>query len=241
MIEVGDFALSEPILGLHEEGLRLATRERNYAGAHDVFKAAIEQVKNEARAADQPVSVAQLQIGRLLRDDGFTHVREALAARDESSDAQLVRAVNTLGTSRMLMDIVLRRGGLSEEAIAFAEGECGASKGAVARYATAAFVLGLRPGAGETNSEYYPPSHVKLTRGNNAYYLVSNAACAARQAVLDNDSRMKSIWIGRAVRGVVWAQHHDPKNFQRAFETWDKRQLDLDDYQTAFDSVFETP
>ena len=237
MIEVGDFRLCDETLELHAEGIRLATRDRLFNLAHHSFSGAIEQVK---AGSEKPISVRQLQVGRILRDDGFTHVREALIHQSPAAAKQLVAAVNKIGTSKMLLDMVMGRGNLSEPALSFVEGERGATQGALARYATAAFVLGEQSGIGNP-AGYYDNAHIHLVRGDNYYYLVSNAICAARQAELDRDPSARNLWLDRATRGKLEARQKDPQNFLRADATYEERLAHLGDYKTAFDSVFEKP
>src|SRR5579864_2312760 len=70
--ETSAWAVDETVHALHQQGLDLSVDQNDYATAHDIFGHAIGRLQ-QLGTAD-----AELQLARVIRDDGFTFGREAI-------------------------------------------------------------------------------------------------------------------------------------------------------------------
>src|SRR5260370_34575331 len=84
----------ETAAAFHTEGLRLATKVGDFAGAHAHFAAGLEILEPEDHSRADVV----VQEARIIRDDGYTYVRSAVAARDPTAfvdaEEQLARSAD---------------------------------------------------------------------------------------------------------------------------------------------------
>ena len=219
--------------------------------AHQAFGAAQMILDFDPLTVD-----SQVQRARIIRDDGFTYARRAIAAH---STQPLTAARTRLRQSLALTNEVLV-GGIADRASQFLEevlqaddtgeaslqpvppakapmvaetsGEHGATYSLLARVATVNAVMqgvDLRANADTplVINHLYETAHGYLRQGNNGYYRTSNAMTAARGAVLTGRAGSAAWWWNRAAAGVVWTAVHDEGNFVRAAQTFGVRSAHL--------------
>ena len=238
---------------LHTEGLD-AEMNGDFASVHESFTVA------QAILATLPETMDTItQSARIVRDNGFTYVREAI----HKSDTSLLRAASLCindsieATAPIVSGTIFawpeapssvtntaKRG--RREVIT----EHGATVSLLGRLSTVKSVmLGIdtrtdEPSAVQARSidqQGYALAHDLLRRGNNGYYRVSNAMMGARQERLNGRLPHAFVWLGRAASGVAWTAVRDPRNFKSTILTVGNRLRDIRSYKAAHDSVLVRP
>jgi hypothetical protein len=195
----------------HQRGLNLEVDAGDYIAAHEAFEAALNRLQ------ELPSSPStELQAARVVRDDGFTYVREK----------QFGQAFSMLNLSLTRTTHLLRSEGRLPDLLA----EHGATLGVLARVAVAEQVsegkFDARPTRKQRAKLVYEQhwfgrheAHGCLRDANNAYYRVSNAMQAARAERLNGRPLHIAPWLGRAAVGLVQAAKADRANFLPAIKT----------------------
>ncbi len=232
MLEV--FAVDAEAAAYHDNGMRLETRRRDYNGAHEAFRLALERLSTLENTPD-----VTLQRARIIRDDGFTYVREHIVA--SNSDARY-NAQDSLNPSRNLSQNLLGYGkdAYSEEALAYLNSEHGATIGLLGRFATVRAVLGEDVTEAEQRQLYYEAQGY-LFHGSNRYYETSNAVNAARFERIYGDYKEFSNWLKIARHSIGDARSARSKDWLPALRTYVRRLPSLTFKSTARKNVLKLP
>lgn len=236
----------------HDNGLQ-AELAGDFPAAHHSF----DQARMIAMALPRTVD-SVVQHARIVRDDGFTDVRAALATenpgllkvaertlkRSVDITAPLVSGSTFLGLEREQPHDTPKLA--RREAFA----EHGASVSLLGRLATVKAVMANLDTRGDTvaatharrvDQQPYGLAHDILKAGNNGYYLVSNAMVGARQERLNGRLPHMAKWLGRAAHGLVWTALRDSENTKAALKTAAGRLMPLYSYAAARKSVVTKP
>lgn len=235
----------------HASGLEASVRG-DYETAHNFLNLASDVLKQDCPSVD-----ASVQRARIMRDSGFTCIREAIDAQDE---VLLENAQHTLLASRDITAPLVS--GVAPEVILAGSAatpksdrreifaEHGATIGLLGRLATvSAVTAGVDTrGSGkeavknrEEDQAPYGLAHDLLRIGNNGYYRVSNAMVGARQERLNGRLPNMLVWLGRAAYGLAWTAANDRQNLRAAARTAAGRMPHLTSYQKARTSVIVKP
>lgn len=238
VIDPSLLAVNAEVSLIHTEGLTASLRGQ-FDQAHVAFADA-----HDALASVPPTIDSAVQLGRIVRDEGFTYTREALANEDVTL---LDIAANETKKSLSIVDRADRAGKIGDLDFATPgdlEGKLGeinaeqaATLGVLGRIATARTVL---TGA-HTETAAYEESHAFATRGSNGYYRVSNAVNAARHERVSGQTGRVLRWLGRAASGLVWTAAKDRANLRQAVLTTGDRVLHLRSKKAAIASVHKRP
>jgi len=236
----------------HEAGLR-SELNGNYAQAHASFDTAQLILAGLPQSLDVVV-----QSARITRDDGFTHVRNALT---ESNPSMLDQAQATIShsveTTAPLVSGTLFLHTEASSSITTPKNarreflaEHGATVSLLGRIATVKEVMLGIDTRGDTETarharnieqQPYGLAHDILRKGNNGYYRVSNAMLGARQERLNGRLPDMVVWLGRATTGLAWTALRDPSNLKNSVRTFGSRISHLRSYQAAVKSVTTKP
>lgn len=208
----------------------------------------------------------QVQSARIIRDDGFTFVRAAVADvslhEGDTPVVSLQTAEQLLQQSRVTTGVMVAGDprdfnpqlqtpkdtikAVRRELLA----EHGATIGLLGRLATVRQVLNGEDTRGDTDAaiqttnieqSHYGWAHNFLRSGNNGYYRVSNAMNAARQERINGHSLHAGVWLGRAASGLVWTAFHDRTHLKDAILTAGSRTLQMRSSAVAVKSVITAP
>jgi hypothetical protein len=221
----------------------------NQAGAHRAYVEAFERIPRDG-TADRAA-----QRGSILRNDGFTHTRAALEARNPevaitNFDLANHRLYQALGETAAFVSSMRppnyrqegphatwkqqRRELFSEHA---------ATLGLLARTATAEEVVLESVDATRQERAKYGHAHDFARLGTNGYFRVSNAMNGARDERIQGSSRVPhtAVWLARAAFGIVWSIKNDRGNLASAAKTFVRRLPDIRTPRTARQSVLSRP
>lgn len=210
---------------LHADGLDFGVDQALYPEAHNAFDAALNRLNILPQTDD-----VLLQSARIIRDDGFTYVREGCVQSDDEESRDLFeRAEDRMLQSHdmtweLLSDLKPKT---ARERQLFSEH--GATLGTLGRMIVARQVL-----FGDHNSDskvtvadlrteqhYFgkKEAHHFLRQGNNMYYLVSNAMHGAQAERLNGKIAHVAPWLGRAAVGIARSAVYDRQNFMNSVKT----------------------
>lgn len=231
------FEVDEDVRALHQEGIDLS--KTDFIGAQAAYAGAMEMLR--LGQADLDGLSTRMHMARLLRDDGFLHVRKALAADTKDPGLELYRGIGQLFTSLTISRLMKERQAprYSPEAWYSLRAEHGATQGAIGRLGTVAAVLSEELELNTTS--YYIHAHEDLNRGSNRYYETSNAINAARHLTVIGQLGRVSIWRNRAGRSVEAARKFNDPNYKAAKDTFNKRKNYLKSPEIAVESVKAAP
>jgi len=229
---------------LHEDGLE-AARLENYHLAHlkfdDVRKYAI---KYRLVSTDEHV-----QYGRVMRDDGLTYMKEALASQTPFllylAARRLQDSLAATGSSVSgEIEMKFANAGPHEtpkrprrELLA----EHGMTLSTLGRVGTVALVVKYEPPEPIGTTTNYGLAHDILKIGGNGYYRTSNAMDAARQERISRRHPHTMVWIGRAAYGLAWTAVRDRRNFIAATTMFGSRARSLRSLAATRESVLAQP
>lgn len=195
------------------------------------------------------------QRGSVLRNNGFTFVREALATEDPEARQLLFEEANlnlreALGETALLVSGVTRpnyrktgphqthkkqrRELLSAHA---------ATLGLIARAATAEEVILESTDETRQDRANYGLAHDFARLGTNGYFRVSNAMNGARDERIQGNKRLPhtAVWLSRAAFGVIWSVKNDRGNLVNALRTFVGRLPDVTTPARARQSAVKRP
>lgn len=195
------------------------------------------------------------QRGSVIRNDGFTFVRDAIATEEpENQKALFERASHrlreALGQTALLVSGAerpnyqqigphqthkkQRRELLSTHA---------ATLGLIARAATAEEVVLTSTTETRQDRANYGLAHDFARLGTNGYFRVSNAMNGARDERIQGNARLPhtAVWLSRAAFGIVWSVKNDRGNLTNALRTFAGRMPDLVTPSKARQSVRNRP
>lgn len=237
MARIEGFNEDETAKELHTQGLSLI--KTDIEGAHGLYNEALQRLSDVPHGLDEPS--LRMQAARILRDDGFLHVRQAVRTEADKPEAEIDEGLKKLLTSeaftRGLKDRKAPR--FSPDAWRFVRSEHGATVALIARLATVTFVLETE--LSQPPIRYYEAAHADLSLGSNRYYETSNAISAARQAILGGSSYTASVWRDRAYKSSQRAKKEDPVNAKAAARTYNRRKKYLKSVRIARNSVRRDP
>ncbi len=240
---------------LHEQGLAAELNGR-FSEAHLRFAGALALLPHSCRDA----ATIGLRADA-MRDDGFTHTREAIAAsspedREQQFGAAYLRFEEAYATIRSALgkDALARESRLppseyhsTEEQTALRT-NIGATAGLVARTHTVEAVFDWRDrrthydhGLHSAARKRYGEALHNLWHGNNGYYLVSNAMAAARHEIIFGSMARTIVWRGVALAALIRTKLFDPGNYAAAKSTYHERKRHYTDPRTAEMSVDRKP
>ena len=241
-IRGGNVFIEDPLARyFHEEGLK-AELSGDYISARNSFYQGIMELYN------RPLSAArQVQLASILRDDGFTSLRQSIF---ESEPEKLAEAEEILNRSKALTGRLVRWSriissipGLPIELTSPELCELGSEHGAtislLGRLATVNHVQFGRNDVDPTSM--YEEAHDYLRSGSNGYYRVSNAMVAARWERIQNNLPEVFRWLGRSTSGLAWTAAHNPANLVPAGMTFAGRVGHLRSWNGSFLSVAVKP
>ncbi|MBX4199286.1 hypothetical protein KW789_00105 [Candidatus Saccharibacteria bacterium] len=226
---------------LHSLGLEAALGRKDYATAYQLFDEATRALGVPLSQSLHSESSLKLQGARIIRDKGFTSLREALYGQDYG---RLEEAHHSLVDSETMSAQMVQRGNetYSPEAWRFLISEHGATLGLLGRLATVCEVVQVPIEDVYEAEDYYDTAHkVFLSEGVNKYYQTSNAINAARHERINGRLTAAGIWMGRAALSVRQAKKHDPSNYEQARKTYTQRRAYLKSKRTAAASVLTKP
>lgn len=233
-----DKGLDEVSKGMYTEA------HKSFAGARSTLETAVKTRKHGLLSLDE-ISV---QMAHIVRDDGFTYVREAAVASDHEL---LKQGYDQLDESLDITHILV--GGMrttletSPESLTAKQREILAEHGAtlsfMGRIATVDTLMSQAQGEEPIDDiwDYYQNADSFLHYGNNGYYRVSNSMVAARHERLNDNGGGVERWLGRAAKGLLWTGLHDQGNLKAATLTAGSRARHLRSHQAAEASVFAKP
>lgn len=237
---------------MHQAGLS--------AELHGQYEAALVMLESaEERLLGMPQTVdVTVQRAQVVRDRGFTFVREAIGHQTVSG---LQEAQDTIAASASLTAPLVSgaqrwhdepqhpvsvRKRIRREILA----EHGATISLLGRVATVETVMYDEAGRSRIQTDQsshqairhtYGLAHRLLRQGNNGYYRVSNTMVAARQERLNGNLPYVALWLGRAAVGLVWTAGRNRHNFMPAVRTAGNRVRHLRSHAAARSSVLEKP
>lgn len=191
---------------LHVKGLSDSLKGDNN-GAREAYFAALAQYDEE----DTPRNL--VQIARVLRDLGFTYVRDAI---QENPVINLGIARATLEESIALFSDAHTREDYDREAYKYLLAEHGASIGLLARMATVSGLLATdldhaRAADRQAIGEYARAAEV-LRQSDNSYYRTSNLVNAARHETAFDRPILGLTWFSRSVGATAVSLVQDAGN-----------------------------
>ena len=226
---------------LHRLGLEAALERKDYLAAHNLFDEALRSLSVPLSRQLYKDSSLTLQRAKIIRDKGFTSIREGLHTGDYGhlDDAHH----SLISSERMSAQLVHREQHIySADAWKFLLSEHGATLGLLGRLATVCEVVQVPIHDIYEAEEYYDTAHQNfLSEGVNKYYQTSNAINAARHERLEGRLNTTGIWLGRAALSVRQAKKHDPSNYEPARKTYRQRRAYLKTKKTAARSVLVKP
>lgn len=195
------------------------------------------------------------QRGSVMRNDGFTSVREAITAEDPENQKTLFeqagrRLREALGQTALLISGAerpnyqqigpyqthkkQRRELLSTHA---------ATLGLIARAATTEEAVLTSTNETQQDRANYGLAHDFARLGTNGYFRVSNAMNGARDERIQGSARLPhtAVWLGRAAFGIVWSVKNDRANLKNSLRTFVGRMPDLITPTQARRSVLKRP
>lgn len=236
MARLRQFAENPEAKLLHTQGLKLIKRDID--GAHELYGQAQELLQHDSGLDEFST---MMQLARVIRDDGFLHVRQA--AKPETGDrvSEIRFGAAKLYISREFTQKLKDRklGVYEPEAWRFLRSEHGATVGLIGRLATVALVA--QEDFDLQGWGFYEEAHRDLTKGSNRYYETSNAINAARHSLIIGRHYTKSVWQNRAYEAAVNAAKEDPANESAAMKTYLQRKKYLKSQKVAVKSVLKNP
>lgn len=228
------------------EGMGLqASLAGSQEAARDHYAQALALVPN----GDTPDAAAQR--GSILRNLGFSYVREGIAARSTEAfaqgttylrDALAETALYASGARNLNYQKIgphatykkPRRELLSAHA---------ATLGLLGRAATAQEVaLGIEPSAETTQGRLrYGFAHDFARLGTNGYFRVSNSMNLARDERIHGRRIHAAVCVARAAFGIVWSVKNDRGNLKNGVRTFARRLIDLRSISASRQSVLVRP
>ena len=208
----------------------------DYAAAHEHFR----QGSQALEAEPQSLWVA-VQTARIMRDDAWTFLREALAAHNQQRDWRTRLAASDIGLNvSASIFMATELAGVPEEHSAEFSTEQGATLGLLGRLATAAAILG-DPDAVHDGTTQYRLARAYLRQGSNGYYRTSNAINALRHNRLYGTAGAMFSDAVEVVRSLAWTRRHDPEHWADAQQTVNSRIGRLVTKAAARQSVLDHP
>jgi hypothetical protein len=238
---------------LHTEGLGFIKESKDYRSAHARYRRAMNRLHTSHGAQKLDNKSLIMQSARIVRDDAFVHVREAVRPWNRDPADSLGQALEKLKLSKGVTEALKAEKAplYSPDAWRYLRAEHGATLGLIARTATVAYVLGIELEV--SPSPYYVDAYDDLHNGSNRYYETNDCMSAARQKVIEGTSGL--VWSDRAWRSVIQAQKdarlaelegRDNIDVIRdtaaaAEGSYVSRKTFLTDPETARESVFRRP
>ena len=154
---------------LHQRGLDKAVEAGDYAGAHTDFDSSLDILAHVEQSAD-----VELQTARIIRDDGFTHVREVLRTDHDLWSLDTYRAASVkLHSSLNVTADLLEQDYENPKRLKELMSEHGATLGCLGRMVVAMQVkdskLPFRPDKGVTQEKLREEQHYFGKRESHKY------------------------------------------------------------------------
>lgn len=237
MAKQKSFEINEDVRDLHQQGIDLS--KTDFTGAQVAYAGAMEMIRLGHAGLDE--LSARMHMARLLRDDGFLHVRKALSEDTQDPGMELYRGLGQLFTSMTISQLMKNRQAprYSPQAWYELRSEHGATLGLVGRLGTAAVVLSEE--VEFSPIDYYISAYGDLRKEGNRYYDTSNSMHAARHEIVTGRPGRASTWQDRAWRSLQRAKKTDKDNYSAAKETFYERKRQLVSQASAIESVKTAP
>lgn len=234
VIESSLLAINDETSKLHNHGLKASLRG-DFTSAQNAFADA-----REALVSTKPTIDMQVQLSRIVRDEGYTFARKAVSEGDisllETAESRVVESLSLMNAGNLNKLEFLDPGDPEQKAREI-NAEQAATLSALGRVATARTALN----GSLVETDAYLESHKYAVLGSNGYYRVSNSVNAARHERIYGQPVKVARWLGRAASGLMWTAVKDRKNLRRAVLTTGDRVLHLQSKKSAIRSVLNRP
>ena len=228
---------------LHTLGIELATGRSDFNAAHRVYGRALDvlQASVSQSPGQQEALASMLQESRIIRDDSFVYVRQAIAS---SEPELLTTACDGLLKAQDITHSIIaeEESVLAEPNMKFLASEHGATLALLGRTATVLTVMtGNEQPFDRTANDLYVYAAKYLLEGSNRYYDTSNSINAARSARYNGEFERTLNWLGAASWSILWSRHSDEENFQASLDTFKSRVLHLVTREKTKASILSKP